>query len=210
MVQGKVPMPEIPPVRVYGPRDTPPPDLQLIDTTSKGIEWRELSPFFLGPCYLYEGYASERMENAWQYAKVYEEHTDGKGNPTQEYWDWAIEGWSNRRAVRYPMGKGRKPLYSLWDGEKLNYIEARKRIYVPLYARLVTCTETYQRLDQMYINGEAFCLWDYDGYDYLRLGYTLEQVLNNPDRKMGHAFVLAMLLTGFLPDPNRQGIVDKS
>jgi hypothetical protein len=35
------------------------------------------------------------------------------------------------------MGRGAKPEYSLWDGERLDYIEARKRIYAPLYARAV-------------------------------------------------------------------------
>jgi hypothetical protein len=35
---------------------------------------------------------------------------------------------------------------------------------------------------------------DYDAYNHHELGMTLEDVLNNPDRKMGHGFVLAMML----------------
>lgn len=34
-----------------------------------------------------------------------------------------------------------------------------------------------------------------DGYDHDNLGMSLTEVLNNPQRKMGHAFVLKMLLT---------------
>lgn len=71
------------------------------------------------------------MENAWQYAKVYKQHTHN-GAPTSDYWDWARAGWSNPSAVRFPMGRGAKPEYSLWDGQRLGYIEARKKIYAPL------------------------------------------------------------------------------
>ncbi len=37
-----------------------------------------------------------------------------------------------------------------------------------------------------------------DGYDYHKLGMSLEDVLNNPKRKMGHAFVIAMILANDL------------
>ena len=37
-------------------------------------------------------------------------------------------------------------------------------------------------------------LWDFDGYDHHELGMDLKEVLNDPERKMGHAFVLAMIL----------------
>jgi hypothetical protein len=41
-------------------------------------------------------------------------------------------------------------------------------------------------------------LWDFDGYDYQAFGLTFDQVINDPVRKMGHAFVIAMLLEGYL------------
>ena len=41
-------------------------------------------------------------------------------------------------------------------------------------------------------------LWDFDGYNHKELGLTYDEVINNPDRKMGHAFVLGMLLEGFI------------
>ncbi len=37
-------------------------------------------------------------------------------------------------------------------------------------------------------------LWDYDGYDYLSMDMSLKDVLNDPSRPMGHAFVLASLI----------------
>lgn len=37
-------------------------------------------------------------------------------------------------------------------------------------------------------------MWDFDGYDHKSLGMTLEQVFYNTNEKMGHGFVLAMML----------------
>lgn len=41
----------------------------LVNTTSHADNWeRGLSPFFLGPCQLYNGCKAARMENGWQFA----------------------------------------------------------------------------------------------------------------------------------------------
>jgi hypothetical protein len=92
------------------------------------------------------------------------------------------------------MGKGARPEYSYWDSEKLGYLEARRRIYVPLYAQAVVRTQAYQRLKALYDAGNDIVLVDFDGYDHVAAGMTYRQVLDSPDKKMGHAFVLAMLL----------------
>ena len=184
-------------VKVIGPRDKAPlpDDSVLVYTVSRATDWnRGLSPFFLGPCKLYGGYKSLTVENAHQYCKVYKCHTDADGNPTGEYWKWAKAGWANPRAVRYPMGKGAKPEYALWDGVKLGYIEARKKIYIPIYYAAVKKSEAYKKLRELYQTEKAIYLWDFDGYDYERLGMTLKEVANNPNRSMGHAFILAKML----------------
>ena len=167
----------------------------VVNTTSKAADdWqRDLSPFHLGPCDLYDGHESQNMENAWQYSKVYAKHAEDR-KPTEEYWEWAKEGWDNPRAVRYPMGRGARPLYSLWQGEELGYIDARKKIYAPLYAEAVQRTQGWNRLKGLYENEKLIVLRDYDGYYYASRNETLTDVLNNPSKKMGHAFVLAMLL----------------
>jgi hypothetical protein len=146
---------------------------------------------------LYDGAAtgsSHNVENAWQFAKVYPVHVDKEENPTQEYFDWARDGWKHRRAIRYPMGKGAIPLYSWWAGEKLSYVEARKKIYVPLYTKAVVNTKAFAKLRELHEKLDEIWLWDFDGYDHVELGMTLKEVLNDPTRKMGHAFVLAMIL----------------
>ena len=185
-------------VRVMGPKDNK--DISrdgiLVYTVSHFDSWsRGLSPFFIGPCKLYGGYIAQRMENAWQFCKVYECHADFGENPTEEYWRWARQGWADNWAHRHPMGKGAVPLYSLWNGEYLNYIEARKKIYAPLYARAVKKTMAYHKLKELYeTSGRTIYLWDFDGYNNKALGMSLVDVLNCPDKTMGHAFVLARML----------------
>jgi len=167
----------------------------VVDTTSSSGWTRDLSPFLLGPCNLYGGHTARNMENAWQFAKVYSQHTDPNGDPTKAYWEWATKGWADETAHRYPVGKGAIPLYSLWDGQRLSYIEARKKIYAPLYVEAVKQTRGWDTLQLAYETASKLYLRDWDGWDMVRWGMqNLRQVLNNPRRKMGHAFVLKMLL----------------
>jgi hypothetical protein len=168
--------------------------LTINATSRSSTQWSTgLSPFFLGPVPLYGGQIAQNVENGWQYTKVYKEHIDQNLNPTPQYFEWAREGWANHRAVRYPMGKGARPEYSYWDGLKLGYIEARKKIYIPLYAYAVAKSQAYQKLKEIYAKQDVY-LRDFDGYNHRKLNMSYEEVINNPKRKMGHAFVLAMLL----------------
>lgn len=171
-------------------------DVIYIDTTSRSKTWsRGLSPFFLGPVKI-GNFWSLNMENAWQYSKVYPEHVDDTGKPTDEWREWAMKGWGNTKAVRYPMGKGRKPLYSWIQGRKLSYIEARKEIYIPLYSQAVRDTDAFKALQNVVKSNMIVCLRDFDGYDHKTLGMSYDEVINCESRKMGHAFVLAMMLEG--------------
>ena len=95
--------------------------------TSRGKEGeKQLSPFNLGPCRLYGSLRAKRMENAWQYSKVWPRHVGEDGEPTAEYFEWARKGWSSWKAERYPMGKAadRTAAFHWWDGQHLDYIEA--------------------------------------------------------------------------------------
>ena len=183
-------------VRVIGPRDPRPEG--TIDTTSRSRTWsRGLSPFFLGPVPLYPGApvpTATCVENAWQYSKVYPEHVGFDGNPSPAYFEWATKGWQDPRAARYPMGKGRKPEYSWWAGERLTYIQAREKVYLPLYVQAVLASSAWGTLLTLYRASEELVLWDFDGYDHKKLGMTFAEVVRCESRKMGHALVLAVLL----------------
>lgn len=181
-----------------------------IDTTSHSNN-RDLSPFYLGPVPTYvPGVMARNVENLWQYSKVYSEYANIPANPadlfdltnsfayepSDNYYYWRDEGWAKTRAIRYPMGKGAKPLYAYWDGQKLDYVSSRKTIYAPTYANAVLKTQSYAMLYNAVNTGQNVVLRDFDGYDYVKPRMTLKDVINHPRKKMGHAFVLAMLLTG--------------
>ncbi len=177
--------------------DKCPDEYLRVNTTSKSKHWtRELSPFYIGPCPTnIEGVTSVNMENAWQYAKVYKNHVDEDGNPTEQYYNWARLGYDSVMAHRYPMGKGKVPEYSWWNGKKLGYVDARKEIYMPLYAEAVRRTEGWRILLDQYKDGRKIALLDYDAYRHDQHHMTLHDVLHCETKKMGHAFVLACMLT---------------
>jgi hypothetical protein len=185
-------------IRVIGPAELPRLRSRegLVDTTSKSEDlWTtELSPFHLGPVPLYEGRTSRTMENAWQYAKLYSRHQAENGEPSEKYWSWAQAGWDNPRAVRYPMGKGAKPACCLWEGERLGYIDARLKVYWNLYQSAVAQTRGFERLCQLAATVDEVVLFDFDGYDHEARGMSLQDVMRNASRPMGHAFVLKAML----------------
>lgn len=190
-------------VRVISMRQAAPDGFERLDCTSRNPALRyQLSPFFLGPVECYRGLTARNMENAWQYAKLYPAHADADGVPTGEYFAWRDAGWAKSRADRRPMGH-LLPLCSLWvvDGEEryLDYIEARKEIYIPLYARSVLAgSGIISDLRARVRGGAKIALADFDGYDHKSLGMTYDEVVHDPTRRMGHGFVVAMLLEGHL------------
>jgi len=172
------------------------PGISVVDTTSNSnTAWnRDLSPFVLGPCSLYDGLTSLNVENAWQFSKVYACHITNN-NINDDYLVWAKNGWNDDVAHRYPMGKGAVPEYSYWDGRRLGYIEARKVIYGPLFMKSVQITDGWKRLLEIYNSYDELYLRDWDGWDMSKHNMNnLSEVLNNPNRKMGHSFVLKMML----------------
>jgi hypothetical protein len=183
-------------IYVLGPKDKK-LNIPTFNVTTSSKTWtRKFSPMLLGPIQIYGGFLSQNVENAWQFSKVYKEFTNASGNPTPEYFKWANKGFEDDFAHRYPNGKGAVPQYSLWGSEKLGYIEARKRIYLPLYKEAVKkhAYQEYLDIKRFYQENGDIALWDFDGYNHIALDMTLEDVLNDPARKMGHAFVLAMML----------------
>lgn len=165
-------------------------------TSSSKDQFRELSPFYLGPCKLPDGRVSLNMENAWQFSKVFPEHIGRYENiKIKEWLDWSQRGFDERRAVRYPFGKGVSARFSLFKEERLSYIDARKRLYIALYAKAVRKTDAYLELKELRQQHDLIIvLQDYDAYDNRSLNRSLFDVLNSPDRKCGHGFVLAMML----------------
>lgn len=173
-------------IYVIGPKDKNFPPAKVINVTSRAKS--PFSPFFHGTS---EPLKSIRMENAWQFSKVYPEH-DRNGHPTKAWFDWHQRGLQDKWAHRYPMGKGAVPLYTWFKGQKLDYVEARKQLYIPLYLNMLShIPDAINELVQL-AQTTDIALWDFDGY--FDPNRSFDDVVNDPNHKMGHAFVLKQVV----------------
>lgn len=171
-----------------------------MDVTSRSNTWgKHFSPFNLGPVDLYADHWAYNIENAFQFSRVYAEYSTVDELPANHYWDWAKAGWHNPRPIKYPLGVWSKHLYHWWDNKKLSNLEAQNQIFLPLYKKAVTKSTAFQRLKEMYESSkEDIFLVDFEGYDHRFLEQSWDQVVSNPDRPVGQAFALCMLLEGYL------------
>lgn len=179
-----------------------PEDAIVINTTSRSYNWsRGLSPFVVGPIDLYSGYVSKNLENAWQYSKIFQKFLEDDGSVGEKYFNWAKKGWDKLSADRYPMGRGAKPLFSYWDGERLGYVEARKRIYIPLYAAAVRKTEAFKKLQMLYLTMEPdqiLYLRDFDSHNLEPWQCDYWKLWENPNIRVDHGYCLAMMLENLI------------
>jgi hypothetical protein len=191
-------------IKVINFKYEPPEGALVINTTSRSDNWSKgLSPFFLGPCEAYDGHSAKNVENLWQYSKVYGHlgHLDENSNPNETYFKWAQDGWNKITAERYPAGRGAKPAYCYWAGEKLDYIAARKKIYIPAYSKAVQQSFAFQKLKRIYDekNKETILyLKDFDAHSLTPGTFDYCDLWNNDQIKVGHAYVIAMLLEGII------------
>jgi len=167
--------------------------------------WNQLSPMRLGPID-YEGdeftegkeVSVKNLENLWQFSKVWTGEVDSEGNPTKEFCERRKLGWNQEKGQRHvKKGNGvnrNVPLFSFWKGEQLSYLEARKEIYCPIYAELVTETKAFKKLEEMLNAGYNIQILGYDGYDVE--GNSLEECFLDVSKPFGHELVLYALLKG--------------
>ena len=176
-------------------REKIPEGWATVNTTSWSSEpWsRAFSPYSIGPVKTYAG-ISKKLENVWSYAGVYQEYADDNGNPTEEYFKFLNESY-NSKCKTYPLGKDKKPLYYLWDGQRMNLVEFRKKVIIPTYVEAIKDTPAFERLRTSKVN---VALWDFFSYNHKKLNLTYEQVINNEKKMMGHSFIIAMMIDGFL------------
>lgn len=224
-----------------------PDDYVIVDTTSRNKDKnfiKGISPFFIGPCKASDGLVFNCFENMWQFDKVYSGKTvfekiitkknrqdiefiasDPDGNPTDEWFKIRKFGASADFAYRHPyIGT---PLYHYYRNEegkeeRLGYVESRKKIYIPEYAKLVYNNPSFNRLKEIVNSGKKLALVDFDGYNYYNKDYmkglfekdkkknpsltltaenykainTLKDVTECSRLIAGHAFVLKMMLQG--------------
>lgn len=168
-------------------------------------------------------YSSGNSKIVWQWPS--ETHVDIHGNLTANYWKWRMTGKNNDEPVRVPVGWKYKSsaLYSLEKDEpispnnpKLNYIEARKKIYFPIYINAVVKEPLFRELKNRLQSGENLLIIDIDGphqesLDYYHKVYGVDNnfiqsdsidaternlaiLLNDGKYPFGHGYCLAWAL----------------
>jgi hypothetical protein len=173
--------------------DKVPDGYHSVNCTSRSEEYwsKQLSPFIIGPVSV-DGELATNVENGWQYSKVYAEHLDENNEIKPEYFEWRQKGFQTRQGIRYPMGKGVKPLFSYVGGNRYDYFEAKRNIYIPLYSNAALETKAFENLVLYVEQMKKVCILDFDAYDHT--GMSKEEIILNPKIKFGHGFCLLWML----------------
>lgn len=219
------------------------PDFTPIPVISKSKEWPELSPFYLkdeqgqimeniwqfGKVYpsvprVYQQKSKRDKRVIWSWSA--ETHLDQNGNITPHYIPWRITGMNNSFAVRYPVGYEHRHKCvgyipedqhgNILFDQRLDYLQSRIRVYLPLYVRLAKQTDEYQELKERLAAGENLLIIEPDGphqesnqYYHQKYGTdpnliqqhsipatreNLMLMLNDTRHPFGHGYCLAIAL----------------
>jgi len=213
---------------------------------------KEISPFYIGPVVSSDGVKANIFEVFWQCGKVYPCHDDN-GHPNKAYFEWRNSFYAKTKCTKdlmrhacHDLGYENKDAlyFAYYDKEKqeyvpLNYVQARKKVFVPEYAKLVANSESFRYLKSIVDSGKKLALVDFDAYNYysrnaMRKAFeayvnkleknnlrskktvwdffridSMKKVMDCSYLTMGHGFVLKALLQGDLKVENGQ-VVDVS
>lgn len=203
----------------------------LVEVMTKCSKYASLSPYIL------KNDQDHIMENIWQFSKIYEnipyaKQVYSKWNDTviwehpkeqhikdnkilPAYWNWREKGFNATEAIRYPVGFhhrskciGLIPEYN--KDEMIDYIESRKKVYVPLYIELVKKQEQFLELKSKLDSGINLFILEVDGPKFsnkynTNLNITKDNtilitkeniniLLNEKKYPFGHGYCLAMAL----------------
>lgn len=173
-----------------------------------------------------EYYSRYNKKIIWQHpSEIHVKH----GKLTNEYYSWRTKGMLNQYPVRYPVGYSNrnKCLYSIGGDQdniedpidehnKLDYISARKKIYLPVYTKLVVRCPKFHDLLKRFNTGENLLIIEVDGphqesLEYYKEKYNvgddfienntslmnkknIEIFLNDDKYPFGHGYCLAHVL----------------
>ena len=144
----------------------------------------------------YRGYLC--FENYWQAGKRFEGQTEEEVEEMIRWWKDQDKG---RR--RYKGSKGRRVSHAEFDGVAYDYVESRKRVYVPHYAALVK-----EYIDSLFGGQEKeLVVYDFDGPRDENGGVMCEEVtvellkhkIQDTRFPFGHGYIVGGLLAGIEP-----------
>jgi len=160
------------------------PDAVIVDVTSKGeLPMVKFSPFYpVGgiPIPFSKGHFAESVEGIWQGLKVFEYH----GVDEVKFKITSMKGL--KRTVR-KFGKPKGHQKGVNDPELLDYITARKKIYLPAYKWVLDnqLIEEVKELRKLAV-GKTLILLDYE----------TNGDIDNPNKPLSHAQLIKMRLEG--------------
>ena len=95
------------------------------------------------------------FENYWQSGKVFEDIPHEK----------SLKWWKDLKEPkrRYPGSKGTRVLYSLFNNSKMDYITARREVYIPEYFSLIESHAIAQAWRDRANTGATIVVYDFDG-----------------------------------------------
>lgn len=196
--------------------------LSIQITNKNNCEWKGLHPDIIGP-YNFpittvkkETICAANLTNLIYAVSVYQSVIDEDDNLRTLFYE-DCEGISKklpnnekrRRAIKikhprakevtlekhYPTyPKGEPPVCYLWLNKFLLEIEFRQ-IWSRIYVELLTKNQFYKNLQQLQKNGISLLLMDYDGYNFIEQGLTLQELFEDPERPWSFTHVLYGMLT---------------
>ena len=199
------------------------PGYEKINASSRGPRrWKGLSPFLLGPFRIVEpkvkltyypdgvhpGFTSlnekeqtdvvQVFENYWQMSKIYAVDIIN-GVIQKSFFERRAKGFADPKGHRraLPKAKYGLPVSSYYQGQVMDYITSRKKIYCPTYEFLVTLTPEYADLLNLVNSGQNVLIVGPDGRDIPITYDSLKQAVNDPRYIFGHELVLCSLLKGW-------------
>ena len=167
------------------------------------------------------------FENYWQYGKLFATlgHLSADDRVTPKWRAFRKKGYAQKKGHRHPKGtKTTEVLYrfkrggrecnkykyhtacsSYYFGERMSYIESRKRVYCPMYEALVRRTAFYTKLQKEVARGVHVMILDFDGPRGRTDGdkclevtlKMLREKINDASAPFGHGYVFAAMLAGF-------------
>ena len=182
----------------------------------------DVSPFYMGPVTSSDGLIAHVFEHFWQASKVFPCHYDKTTNTIKpEYWAWR-KSWFDKEKVT-DKNASRRPhsllgyqdkdcLFSVYYNgstwERLSYVEARKRMYIPIYAKHIVETRSFQWLKTQYEAGKKIALVDFDGYNYYSKVAKEKLVRGYVNKRIKRGVEPAQSLEDFLSLNTMRDVID--
>jgi len=156
------------------------PNAKIVDVTSRGYDpMVRFSPFYpIGkiPIPFSEGEFSESVEGIWQGLKVFEEHDIDKAK-------FSITSMKGLKRTVRKYGKPKGHRKGILGNELLDYITARKLIYLPAY-KWVLDNKLEKEIDELRTLAENRTL--------ILLDYETNGDVENPYKPLSHAQLVKM------------------